>query len=102
VLGAAPADQRSDFRVLRPGGRSSRGRGRSRSRHRDVSKSRIAQCGSQQPVEVVMDPFNFLWLIPVLPLVGAAINGTLGKRLPKSVIATIGAGTLAISFLISL
>ena len=22
-----------------------------------------------------MDPFNLLWLIPVLPLVGAAVNG---------------------------
>src|ERR1051326_3705709 len=48
-----------------------------------------------------MDPFSILWLIPVLPLIGAAINGVLGKRLPKSVIATIGAGTVGISFLIA-
>ena len=30
-----------------------------------------------------MDPFNLLWLIPVLPLVGATINGVFGKRLSE-------------------
>ena len=48
-----------------------------------------------------MDAFSILWLIPVLPLVGAAINGFIGKRLPKSVIATIGAGSVGLSFLIA-
>jgi NADH-quinone oxidoreductase subunit L len=48
-----------------------------------------------------MDPFSLLWLIPVLPLVGAAINGILGKRLPKNAIAVIGSGTIAVSFLIA-
>ena len=43
-----------------------------------------------------------LWLIPVLPLVGAAINGILGKRLPKTVIATIGIGIVGVSLLLSL
>ena len=46
--------------------------------------------------------FNLLWLIPVLPLIGAGINGFVGKRLPKSVIGVIGSGTVAVSFLISL
>src|SRR5262249_47456492 len=46
--------------------------------------------------------FNLLWLIPVLPLIGAGINGIAGKRWPKSVIGIIGSGTVAISFLISL
>ena len=45
---------------------------------------------------------NLLWLIPVLPLLGAAFNGILGKRLPKSVIGIIGAGTVLGSFLIGL
>jgi NADH-quinone oxidoreductase subunit L len=48
-----------------------------------------------------MDAFNLLWLIPVLPLIGAFINGVLGKRLPKNVIAVIGSGAVAISFAIS-
>ena len=46
--------------------------------------------------------FNLLWLIPVLPLIGAGINGFVGKRLPKSVIGVVGSGTVAVSFLISL
>src|ERR1043165_7661203 len=49
-----------------------------------------------------MDAFDLLWLIPVLPLIGAAINGIFGKRLPKSVIATVGSATVGISFLIGL
>jgi NADH-quinone oxidoreductase subunit L len=49
-----------------------------------------------------MDPFSLLWLIPVLPLIGAAINGVVGKRLPKSVISIIGAGTVGVSFVIAL
>jgi NADH-quinone oxidoreductase subunit L len=48
-----------------------------------------------------MDAFSILWLIPVLPLVGAAINGFIGKRLPKSAIATIGASSVGLSFLIA-
>jgi len=32
--------------------------------------------------------FN-LWLIPVLPLIGSAINGLFGKRFPRNLVATI-------------
>jgi NADH-quinone oxidoreductase subunit L len=49
-----------------------------------------------------MDFFSSLWLIPLLPLLGAVINGVIGKRLPKPVVASIGAGTVALSFAISL
>ena len=31
-----------------------------------------------------------LWLIPVLPLAGAAINGLLGRHFPKRVVALVG------------
>jgi len=31
-----------------------------------------------------------LWLIPILPLVGAAINGLLGRRFPNFVVALVG------------
>ena len=48
-----------------------------------------------------MNFLDLLWLIPVLPLVGAAINGFFGKRLPKGTIGIIGAGTVLVSFLIS-
>src|SRR5436190_19398720 len=49
-----------------------------------------------------MDFFSWLWLIPLLPLLGAVINGVLGRRLPKNVIAVVGAGTVALSFMLSL
>jgi NADH-quinone oxidoreductase subunit L len=45
---------------------------------------------------------DLLWLIPILPLLGAAINGILGKPLRKSVITTIAVGTVGLSFLISI
>jgi NADH-quinone oxidoreductase subunit L len=49
-----------------------------------------------------MDIFGILWLIPVIPLLGATINGIFGKRLPKDVIAIIAAGSVLVSFVISL
>src|SRR6187399_2757073 len=49
-----------------------------------------------------MDFFSWLWIIPVSPLLGAIINGVLGRRFSKSVIGIIGAGSVALSFAISL
>jgi NADH-quinone oxidoreductase subunit L len=43
-----------------------------------------------------------LWLIPLLPLAGSAINGLAGKRLPKSVISLIACGASGISFILAL
>jgi len=48
-----------------------------------------------------MDEFSLLWLIPVLPLIGAAINGVFGKGLPKNFVSTIAIATVGISFLIA-
>jgi NADH-quinone oxidoreductase subunit L len=45
---------------------------------------------------------NFLWLIPLLPLLGAVINGAFGKRLSRGVIGAIASGSVALSFAISL
>ena len=39
-----------------------------------------------------MDFNNWLWIIPIAPLVGAIVNGCVGRRLSKSVIGLIGAG----------
>lgn len=43
-----------------------------------------------------------IWLIPVLPALGAIINGLFGKRLPKSVIHTIACGTVFLSLVLSI
>jgi NADH-quinone oxidoreductase subunit L len=46
---------------------------------------------------------KFIWLVPLLPLIGAAINGIFGRwfRFPEKLIGGIAAGTVALSFLIS-
>ena len=37
-----------------------------------------------------MRPHFHLWLIPLLPLLGAAVNGLLGRRLPNRVVTLVG------------
>jgi NADH-quinone oxidoreductase subunit L len=46
---------------------------------------------------------KYIWLVPLLPLVGAAINGLLGRkfRFSERLIGGIAVGTVALSFLIS-
>jgi NADH-quinone oxidoreductase subunit L len=39
----------------------------------------------------------YLWLIPLLPLLGAAINGFLGRQLPKRGVVAVGIGSTALS-----
>ena len=43
-----------------------------------------------------------LWIIPLLPLTGAAINGLLGKRFPKALVNTIALGFTAAAFAMAL
>src|SRR5215510_1046112 len=47
---------------------------------------------------------KYIWLVPLLPLIGAAINGLLGRKLrfSETVIGGIAVGSVALSFLISL
>lgn len=49
-----------------------------------------------QPVTV-----SYLWLIPVLPALGAIINGFFGHKLRRSTVATLGCFTVGVSFLLS-
>src|SRR5829696_9107300 len=48
--------------------------------------------------------YKYIWLVPLLPLLGAAINGLLGRKLRFSepVIGGIAVGSVALAFLISL
>jgi NADH-quinone oxidoreductase subunit L len=48
--------------------------------------------------------YRYIWLVPLLPLAGAAINGLLGKRLRFSerLIGAIAAGSIALAFLLTL
>jgi NADH-quinone oxidoreductase subunit L len=47
--------------------------------------------------------YRYIWLVPLLPLVGSAVNGIFGRwfRFPEKLISGIAVGTVALSFLIS-
>ncbi|MEK6337505.1 MAG: NADH-quinone oxidoreductase subunit L [Acidobacteriota bacterium] len=47
--------------------------------------------------------YKYIWLVPLLPLAGAAINGIFGRwfRFPERLIGGIAVGSVALSFLIS-
>jgi NADH-quinone oxidoreductase subunit L len=47
---------------------------------------------------------KYIWLVPLLPLAGAAINGIFGRwfRFPEKLVAGIAVGSVALAFLISL
>ncbi|MGB6471580.1 MAG: proton-conducting transporter membrane subunit, partial [Candidatus Acidiferrales bacterium] len=47
----------------------------------------------------MMPVLNHLWIIIALPLIGAALNGLLGKRWPKALINSVAIGSVALSFL---
>src|SRR5262245_28255657 len=46
---------------------------------------------------------KYIWLVPLLPLIGAAINGLLGRKLrfSEKLIGGIAVGSVALAFLIS-
>ena len=44
---------------------------------------------------------DYLWLIPLFPLIGSAINGLAGKKLPKSLVSAIACGSAFISFILA-
>ena len=47
--------------------------------------------------------YKYIWLVPLLPLIGAALNGIFGRwfRFPEKLIGGIAVGSVALSFLIS-
>ncbi len=49
-----------------------------------------------------MPVLSYLWIIPLLPLVGAAANGIFGGRWPKSVISAVALASTTLAFLAAL
>src|SRR5438105_13593634 len=43
-----------------------------------------------------------LWLIPLLPFAGAALNGVLGRKAPKALVTLIGLGAPLVSLVLAL
>ena len=48
------------------------------------------------------NPYLYLWLVPLLPLAGAAINGFFGRRLPKRAITTVALVFCGAAFVMAL
>jgi len=48
------------------------------------------------------NPYLYLWLVPLLPLAGAAINGFFGRRLPKRAITTVALVFCGTAFVMAL
>jgi NADH-quinone oxidoreductase subunit L len=42
---------------------------------------------------------NILWIIPLLPLAGAAVNGLFGKKWPNSRVSAVGVGSVSLTLL---
>ncbi|MGB7547004.1 MAG: hypothetical protein WBM14_04600, partial [Terracidiphilus sp.] len=45
---------------------------------------------------------NYYWLIPILPLLGSAFNGLLGKRAGKGAVTVVGVGVVFLSLLLAI
>ena len=43
-----------------------------------------------------------LWVIPILPLIGAAINGFLGRRFSRQTVVTVALAASGASFVMAL
>jgi len=49
-----------------------------------------------------MPILDHLWIIPLLPLLGAAINGLLGSKWPNNIVNTVALGSTGLSFAFAL
>ncbi len=49
-----------------------------------------------------MQLLDYLWIIPLLPLAGAAVNGIFGGRWPKSVISAVALSSTTLAFVAAL
>src|SRR5579872_2459777 len=101
ICGAVACAQWTSFCVLRNGrcsGRIGCGTG---DHHRRVSHAWDVERRSGGFAQT-MTPNLHLWLIPVLPLVGAAINGLFGKRFSRQTVAAIALGFSAAAFAMAL
>ena len=45
---------------------------------------------------------SYLWLVPLLPFLGAALNGLVGPQRPRALHTAIGVGAPGVSLLLSL
>src|SRR6202167_3036521 len=87
------------LRLFRDRGRRRRICGGPRHHHHPVSKSPNSEHRTHQPAQILMFILDHLWIIIALPLLGAAINGLLGKNFSKPIVNSVGIGSIALPFL---
>src|SRR5690348_4377392 len=80
--------QRASVRLLRDGGCCRRSGSRTGHHYRGFPYARDSEYRSAKPAQT-MTPDLHLWLIPLLPLAGAAINGLLGKRFSRGLVTAV-------------
>src|ERR1700746_2273752 len=88
-------------RLLRDGGCCGRSGNRTGHHYRGVPYARDSEYRSGKPAQT-MTPNLHLWLIPLLPLAGAAINGLFGKRLSRQAVATVALAFCGAAFAMAL
>src|SRR6516165_9695358 len=93
--------ERSGVRVLRDGG----GGGGSGSGAGDHYCRLPHACNSErgpgEPAQTMTDSLH-LWLIPILPLIGTAINGFFGKRFSRQTVAAVALTFCGLAFAMAL
>src|SRR5580704_9701978 len=82
------SSQRPGVRLLCDGGGGSGSSGGAGNHHCGLPHAGDAERGPGEPAQT-MTPNLHLWLIPVLPLIGAAINGLFGKRFSRQTVVAV-------------
>jgi NADH-quinone oxidoreductase subunit L len=49
-----------------------------------------------------MPILEHLWIIPLLPLLGATVNGLFGRTWPNKIVNAVAIGSTGLSFLVAL
>src|SRR5579871_4901378 len=80
--------RRTGFRLLCHGGGCGGSGGRTGHHHLCLSLPRNAECRPGEPAQTMTPNLN-LWLIPILPLAGAAINGFFGKKSSRKAVSIV-------------
>src|SRR5690242_11295559 len=93
--------QRAGVRLLRDGSCGGRSGSRTGHYHRGFSYAWDSEYRSGKPAQTMM-PDLHLWLIPLLPLAGAAINGLLGKRFSRGVVTAVALTFCGAAFVMAL
>src|SRR5579862_4978133 len=101
VRGAVACAERTSFCFLRNGCSCRRGGGGARHHHCALPHARDSQRRPGEPAQT-MTPNLHLWMIPVLLLAGAAINGLFGRRFSRQTVSAVALGFSAAGFAMAL